>query len=115
MSETVTVPDFWLTSGFHLLEETAEGTLAVTPEYIRAYLKRAELAPVEESCANEVALHTSLVEDPFQSVEDSRITALADQHDNITAHLTEGEAQMLLYRNPDAIARIIAAMTSVGD
>ncbi len=77
-TETLSVPDFWLTSGFHLLEETPEGALSVTPEYIRAYLKRAELTPVEESCANEIALHASLVDDPFQEVAEDRITALAD-------------------------------------
>ncbi len=75
---TLTVPDFWLTSGFHLLKRTPEGTLTVTPEYIRAYLKRAELVPVEESCPAEVALHASLVEAPFREVENAGIAALAD-------------------------------------
>ncbi|MEM7428715.1 MAG: DUF6352 family protein [Pseudomonadota bacterium] len=76
--DSITVPDFWLTSGYHLLEATPEGALAVTPDYIRAYLKRAELAPVEESCPAEVALHSSLIDDPFQEVDASRIAAIAD-------------------------------------
>ena len=36
----------------------------MSEEYLRAYLKRAELAPVEESCANERALHASLAGRP---------------------------------------------------
>lgn len=79
MTELVSAPDFWLTSGYHLLEETPEGALVTTPEFFRAYLKRAELAPVEESCANEIALHVSLVDDPFQAVDDARISALEDE------------------------------------
>ncbi len=77
--EQVTAPDFWLTSGYHLLGETPEGTLTITEDYVRAYLKRAELAPVEESCANERALHASLLDDPFQSVDPSRLAAVADE------------------------------------
>ncbi|MEM1198663.1 MAG: DUF6352 family protein [Pseudomonadota bacterium] len=76
--EQVTAPDFWLTSGFHLLKENEDGSLGLSEDYLRAYLKRAELAPVEESCANERALHASLLDDPFQTVDASRISSLAD-------------------------------------
>lgn len=79
MPEEVIAPDFWLTSGFHLLEETSEGNLKLTPDYLRAYLRRAELAPVEESCANERALHASLLDDPFQTVDPSTLNALDDE------------------------------------
>ncbi len=77
--EQVTAPDFWLTSGYHILDESDDGTLTLSEEYLRAYLKRAELAPVEESCANERALHASLLDDPFQAVEPDRMAALADE------------------------------------
>ncbi len=77
--EQVTAPDFWLTSGFHLLQENEDGTLAQSEAYVRAYLKRAELAPVEESCPNEIALHASLLDDPFQAVDPARLASLADQ------------------------------------
>lgn len=77
--EQVTAPDFWLTSGFHLLSESPEGNLQLTPDYLRAYLRRAELAPVEESCDNERALHASLLGDPFQSVDETRLKSLADE------------------------------------
>lgn len=77
--EEVTAPDFWLASGYHLLGETEDGCLQVSEEYLRAYLKRAELAPVEESCANERALHASLLDEPFQEVAPDRLAALADE------------------------------------
>ncbi|MEM8686739.1 MAG: DUF6352 family protein [Pseudomonadota bacterium] len=77
--EQVTAPDFWLTSGFHLLQENDDGSLGLSPDYLRAYLKRAELAPVEESCANERALHASLLDDPLQTVEQTRLASLADE------------------------------------
>ncbi len=77
--DEVTAPDFWLTSGYHLLGETEDGSLTVSEEYLRAYLKRAELAPVEESCANELALHASLLDEPFQAVTPDRLAALADE------------------------------------
>ena len=77
--EQVTAPDFWLTSGFHLLRQTENGSLALSADYLRAYLKRAELAPVEESCARERALHASLLDDPFQTVEPERLATLADE------------------------------------
>lgn len=77
--EQITAPDFWLTSGFHLLQQNDDGSLALTPDYLRAYLRRAELAPVEESCANERALHASLLDDPLQAVEPARLAALADK------------------------------------
>lgn len=77
--EQVTAPDFWLTSGYHLLGQNDDGTLKLNEEYLRAYLRRAELAPVEESCANELALHASLLDDPLQTVASDRLAALADE------------------------------------
>ncbi len=70
--------DFWRASGYGLLARNPAGELAVTDEYLRAYLKRPEMAPVEESCAAEIALHASLVDDPRLAVGPGRIAALAD-------------------------------------
>ena len=41
--------DFWRSSGFHLLERNGAGRLRVTDDFLRAYLLRPELRPVEES------------------------------------------------------------------
>ena len=45
--------DFWKSAGMHLLERDKQGWLAVTPDYLRAYLTRPEVHPVEESCEAE--------------------------------------------------------------
>ena len=70
--------DFWRDSGYHLLERTESGHLAVTDDYLRAYYLRPEVRPVAESCAAERALHEALLTDPRLPVPESRIAALAD-------------------------------------
>ena len=76
--------DFWRNSGFHLLERDHLGRLSITDDFLRAYLMRPEIRPVEESGRNEIALHEALLEDPrrdpappaLESIED------ADARDN---------------------------------
>jgi hypothetical protein len=70
--------DFWLSSGFHLLARDGSGHLAVTDDFLRAYLFRPEMLPSAESCPAEIALHDALLADPRQSVGEARLTALAD-------------------------------------
>ncbi len=70
--------DFWRSSGFHLLERDDTGQLVVTDGFLRAYLARPEMCPVEESCAAERALHASLSEEPRAAVPRQRLAALAD-------------------------------------
>ncbi len=71
--------DFWITSGYHLTPPDAEGRLPITDALLRAYLHRPELAPVEESCPAERALHAALMDDPRQAVADARLDAFQDQ------------------------------------
>ena len=70
--------DFWKSSGAHLLERTADGWLAVTPDFIRAYLTRPEVHPVETSCAEEVRLFEGLMADPFRDVPRALLAQLED-------------------------------------
>jgi hypothetical protein len=70
--------DFWRSSGAHLLERTGEGWLAVTPDFIRAYLTRPEVHPVETSCAEEVRLFESLMADPLRKVAQASLAKLQD-------------------------------------
>ena len=70
---------FWKSAGLHLVERADNGWLQVTPDLIRAYLTRPEVHPIEESCANEVALFEALMEDPFLAVADNRLAQLDDQ------------------------------------
>jgi hypothetical protein len=72
------MPDFWRSSGFHLLARNASGQLAVTDDFLRAYLLRPEIRPVEESCARERALHGALIESPRRAVAAGEIDALVD-------------------------------------
>jgi hypothetical protein len=70
--------DFWRNSGFHLLARDDAGRLVVTDDFLRAYLMRPEVRPVEESCAAERRLHAELLERPRQAVAAARIADLAD-------------------------------------
>jgi hypothetical protein len=72
------VQDFWRNSGFHLLERDAQGRLSVTDDFLRAYLLRPEIRPVEESGPNEVALHESLLDDPRREVAPHELDAIED-------------------------------------
>jgi len=78
------VPDFWRNSGFHLLERTSDGRLSVTDDFLRAYLTRPEIRPVEESGPNEIALHEALLEDPRRDPAASALETIedADARDN---------------------------------
>jgi hypothetical protein len=70
--------DFWRDSGYHLLEQRADGHLAVTDDFLRAYLNRPEVRPVEESNEAERALHASLLRNPREAVSGERLAAMAD-------------------------------------
>jgi hypothetical protein len=71
--------DFWRNSGFRLLERDAAGRLQVTDDFLRAYLLRPEIRPVEESGPNEAALHESLLESPRRPVADAELAAIEDE------------------------------------
>ncbi|MDX1709690.1 MAG: DUF6352 family protein [Rhodovibrionaceae bacterium] len=72
------MPDFWRSSGYHLLGRDEAGRLQVTDDFLRAYFRRPEVAPVEESCAAERALNARLVDDPRAGVTDEDLSQLAD-------------------------------------
>ncbi|MGB0672161.1 MAG: DUF6352 family protein, partial [Rhodospirillales bacterium] len=95
--------DFWRTSGYRLLDRNADGYLAVTDDFIRAYLMRPELEPCDESCGAELALHRALMADPFLAVDSERLGQLAD------ADVRENYALVLGFRD-----RLMAAGTVEG-
>ncbi len=72
------MPDFWRNSGFHLLERDGDGRLAVTDDFLRAYLLRPEIRPVGESGPNEIALHGMLLENPRRAVESAALERIED-------------------------------------
>lgn len=78
------MPDFWRESGYHLLDVTADGRLRVTDDFLRAYLMRPEMRPVEASCDSERTLHRALMDEPRAAVPAQRLAAIAepDARDN---------------------------------
>ena len=76
--------DFWRNSGFHLLDRDAAGRLSVTDDFLRAYLLRPEIRPVEESGPREIAMHEGLLDDPRREVAASELAGIedADARDN---------------------------------
>ena len=76
--------DFWRNSGFHLLGRDAQGRLSVTDDFLRAYLLRPEIRPVEDSGPNEIALHEALLDDPRREVAAAEVQGIeeADTRDN---------------------------------
>jgi hypothetical protein len=78
LSRTLVVPEFWRSSGYHLLLPDACGRLTVTDDFLRAYWLRPEVVPVAESCAAELALHDDLMADPRLAVPPARLARLAD-------------------------------------
>src|SRR5512145_2018665 len=83
------VPDFWRSSGYRLLAPDPCGRLPVSDDFLRAFWLRPEVAPVEDSCAEERALHEELMADPRLPVPPERLARLADAdaRDNYAAML----------------------------
>lgn len=73
------MPDFWRSSGFHLLQRDAVGRLRLTDDFLRAYYLRPEIRPVEDSCDAELRLHAALMNDPWREVPQEEIDQIADE------------------------------------
>ncbi|HEY2534159.1 MAG TPA: DUF6352 family protein [Xanthobacteraceae bacterium] len=85
--------DFWFSCGHHLLDRDANGRLAVTDDFLKAYLARPELTPPTDACAAERALQRTLLRDPRHGVTAAAIAAIAD------ADARENWQQLLAFRN----------------
>jgi len=70
--------EFWVNSGLALLDIDDDGGLPVTDDFLRAYLLRPELAPIEESCAAEIQLHEGLLREPTRVVGEQELGLLED-------------------------------------
>ena len=70
--------DFWQDSGYHLLTRNDDGHLALSDDFLRAYLNRPEVRPVPESNEAERTLHAALLRNPREAVNDERLTAIGD-------------------------------------
>lgn len=70
--------EIWRNSGIGLLDTDDKGWLKVTPDFLRAFLSRPELQPVEHSCDAEIALYGRLLDDPNEPVGSDDLKRLAD-------------------------------------
>ncbi len=70
--------DFWMLSGYHLLDRREMGELVVTDAFLRAYLTRPELRPVEDSGAAEIDLYERLMAAPRLLVSATDLAAIED-------------------------------------
>jgi hypothetical protein len=107
--------DFWQDSGYHLLERRDDGHLAVTDDFLRAYLNRPEVRPVPESNEAERALHAALLRNPREAVSGERLAALADPdaienyqvvlgfRERLTAAASLEDAYLKLFLEPEGI------------
>ena len=68
----------WKSAGLHLVERVETGWLRVTPDYLRAYLTRPEVHPIEDSCPQEHALFERLMDDPTAAVSEADRAEIAD-------------------------------------
>jgi hypothetical protein len=110
--------DFWLSSGHHLLDRSAEGRLLVTDEFLKAYLARPELVPPPDACAAERGLHAALLRDPQVAVSATQIADIVDAdarenwemmiawRDHLVRHKTIEAAYLDIARHPTPFPRI---------
>ncbi len=70
--------DFWPESGYTQLVRDDRGWLRPGDDYLRLFLARPELAPVDESCTSERALHAALLDAPTHKVTAERLARLLD-------------------------------------
>ena len=68
--------DFWPGCGYEHLARDERGGLRPGSGWWRLFLARPELAPVDESCAAERALHAALLEQPTRKVTAERLARL---------------------------------------
>ena len=75
---------FWVHSGLSLLDVDDAGGLLVTDDFLRAYLARPELAPIDESGPGERGLHKAMQDEPRKAVSSADLEAIedADTRDN---------------------------------
>lgn len=103
--------DFWLSCGHHLLDRGEDGGLAVTDEFLKAYLARPEMTPPPDACMAERAMHRELLVDPRRPVALRQIAAIADEdarenwelmiswRDHLVRHTTLEAAYLALVRH----------------
>lgn len=70
--------DFWPNCGHQTLAVDDDNRLCVSDDFLRLFYARPELAPVDESCAAECALHARLMDTPKAAVGAHEIARIED-------------------------------------
>ena len=76
---TTEKPDFWLSSGHHLLDHDAHGRLVLTDEFLKVYLARPEVMPPDDACIVERAIYQKIARQPRVAVSALEIGDMADR------------------------------------
>jgi hypothetical protein len=72
-------PDFWLSSGHHLLDHDAQGHLVITDEFLKVYLARPEVMPPDDACIVERAIYQKVARHPRAAISALEIGDMADR------------------------------------
>ncbi len=104
-------PDFWVSSGHHLVDRSEAGGLTVTDDYLKAYFARPELMPPPEACPVERGLHGQLLATPRMTIapEEIALIADADARENLSLFLAFRDH---LLRHPSLEAAYLALVRS---
>ena len=70
--------EFWVSSGHLLLQRDANGQLAITDEFLKAFYARPEVLPPPEACETERMLHARLMIAPADPVTPADIAPMLD-------------------------------------
>lgn len=118
--------DYWPNCGYRLLGRSAEGHLIVSDDFLRSLLARPELAPVAQSCADELALHRRLSDQPRLAVSEAQLALVRDEdaranyavwlrfRERLLAHPTlEGSYLALFRQGVDVPPLLVHQLTQV--
>jgi hypothetical protein len=75
----MTHSNYWPSCGLTLLSVNHQGHLTVTDDFLRGLLQRPELAPIAQSCPQELALHERLLAQPRSAIEDADLAPMKDR------------------------------------
>ena len=70
--------DFWPACGYRLMGRDPQNHLSVSDDFLRSLLLQPELAPIADSCADELGLHERLMASPRGEVSPAQVAAIKD-------------------------------------
>ncbi len=74
----MTENNYWPTCGYALMQVNPQGHLLVSDDFLRWLLNRPELAPIAQSCPQELALHEQMLAQPRLDITAQQLAGLRD-------------------------------------